>query len=904
MAIDIIRQRWTESRKVYGSENEIITPGGTKVSGRYVVVESGAATPSHNPMNGFRKSDGFPTDNNGLTVNDRDYERDRDAQNVTRNIARNYDSRALQSPCVVSRDGIVLSGNGRSMAGMIAANDGTDSAYISYLSKYSRQYGIDESEIAIFKHPRLLFEVNDSYSYTADTFAMFNAQEMKSQNKTEQAVKLGKLVDDETFHRIVLSINTFDTISDFYNNVKAATEAINELRDRGIISQMQYAEMFDGDAISQHAREILENVLIGKAFQQNPDAVRQITAFRGVRRNIITALAEISANIPLGDYSLETEVAEAIELVYGARKSGLQEGEKVSIFARQTTMFADDSESVTVADYNNLTVMILADTINHTQVTRLKKVFALYNRQAKESASGQCDVFSGTVRTKQDILEDVFKAFCEASASELKRELKEVSKERRNEARMIQNQMKRDMEERQFVGDAGRIAQVLRSFKIGIEDIAENAGPTITLFEITPSLGVRISRIRGLKDEIAAALQVPSVRIIAPMVNGKVGVEVPNKERAIVPVHDILQSGEYENADMELPLGIGRTISGDVFVADLAQMPHLLVAGATGQGKSVGLNVMLMSLLSKRTPDELQLILIDPKQVELNLYSKIDNSYLAAPVITETIDAENTLNSLSELMDERYGKLNYAGVRNIKEYNTLNPSERMPYIVTVIDEYGDLIMTSGKQMEQTICRLAQKARAVGIHLILSTQRPSVTIVTGNIKANFPTRIAFRTTTGTDSRVILDQLGAEKLAGKGDMLFYDSNGTMRMQCAYASLDDVTSMCDSIRSKYAGYNHKPTFREEPQTVSVIRLSSPVHHCTRLAAMLVAPQTEVSETWIKCHAHLDMIEARRVFNQLQQLGIVESVSGFTCNGSRRVLIHDTEEIERIIAQCQLVA
>lgn len=802
MAIDIIRQRWTESRKIYGSENEIITPVGTKVTGRYVVVESGSATPSHNPMNGFRKSEGFPTDCCGRTVNDRDYERDTDAQNVTRNIARNYDSRALQSPCVVNRDGIVLSGNGRTMAGIIAAEDGTDSAYISYLSKYSRQYGIDEKEIGVFKHPRLLFEVNESYPYTAETFAMFNAQEMKSQNKTEQAVKLGKLVDDKTFHRIILSINTFDTISDFYSNVKAATEAVNELRDRGIISQMQYAEMFDGEVISMQAREILENVLIGKAFQQNPDAVRQITAFRGVRRNIITALAEISANIPLGDYSLESELAKAIGLVYDARKSGLQEGEKVSFFARQATVFGDDSANVTVADYSNLAVMILADTINHTQVTRLKKVFALYNRQAKDAASGQCDVFCGTVRTRQDILEDVFKAFCEASASELKHQLREASKERRDEARLIQNQMKGVVEDsRQPEGDAGRIMKVLRSFKIGIDDITENGGPTITLFEITPSLGVRLSRIRGLKDEIASALQVPSVRIIAPMGNGKVGIEVPNKERKIVEISEILLSEEYKKTGMELPLALGRKVDGSLLMVDLATMPHLLVAGATGMGKSVGLNVMLMSLIIKKRPDELKLVLIDPKQVELSVYKGIEKPYLAhlegkPSINTEVCDAQETLEAVIRLMEERYAILEKKGVRNIQEYNS-TADEKMPYYVVVIDEYGDLIMqANGRDMEKAICRIAQKARAVGIHMIISTQRPDTKIVTGSIKANFPTRIAFRTTTGTDSRVVLDKMGAERLMGKGDMLLFQGAELIRCQCAYIGTDDVVNMLSML------------------------------------------------------------------------------------------------------------
>lgn len=406
---NIIKERFDAARKIYGATDEIITASGVKVKGRYVLCESGVVTPSHNPLNGFAKSEGFPVDSNGQTVNDRDYERDVDAQRITRDIAAQYDNRALQTPVVVS-DGIVLSGNGRTMAGMIAAELFTDSKYVDYLTLHSAKYGFSEYDVKCFLHPRCVFETADHFELTAETFAMFNAQEIKSQSKTEQAVKLGKLVDTATFNQIVRNINTFETIGEFYNNTRATTEAVAALQSAGIISQMQMPEMFDGDTISQQAREILENVLIGKAFETNPDAVRQITAFKGVRKNIITALAEISNNIALGEYSLEAEMAQAINLCYQARANGrIAQGEIVSGFARQMTLFSD---TTTVADFSNVTVLMLADMVNHSQVTKLKKVYALYNHNARESASGQTDMFSGgSVKTKDEILTEVIGMF-------------------------------------------------------------------------------------------------------------------------------------------------------------------------------------------------------------------------------------------------------------------------------------------------------------------------------------------------------------------------------------------------------------------------------------------------------------------------------------------------------------
>lgn len=349
------------------------------------------------------------------------------------------------------------------------------------------------------------------------------------------------------------------------------------------------------------------------------------------------------------------------------------------------------------------------------------------------------------------------------------------------------------------------IKAVLLSFKIATYDFEEISGTTVTLYKFRPQIGVRVAKIRSLKDELAATLRVSSVRIIAPMEDGSVGIEVPNKDRVVLQMSDILNSSEYQNTDMELPLCIGRKVDGSVFMADLAEMPHLLVAGATGQGKSVCLNVILMSLLQKKTPDELKLVLIDPKKVELSAYESIARPYITRmeglpAIITETSHAQTMLDALCRLMDKRYSLLQEAGVRNIAEYNATS-AKKMEYYVIVIDEYGDLVMQAGHEMERIICRLAQKARAVGMHLIVSTQRPSATIVTGNIKANFPTRIAFRTTTGTDSRVILDRTGAEKLTGRGDMLYFSGAEITRAQCAYISTTDVYDTCYDIGAKFA-------------------------------------------------------------------------------------------------------
>lgn len=346
-----------------------------------------------------------------------------------------------------------------------------------------------------------------------------------------------------------------------------------------------------------------------------------------------------------------------------------------------------------------------------------------------------------------------------------------------------------------------QMIEILDAFKIGVENVDVHVGCSTTLYQIKPRLGVKVSRIRNLKDEIAIALDVESVRVIPG--KGSICVEVPNEERQILPVEDILSSEEYKTTDMALPCAIGETVTGHLLMADLAEMPHLLIAGATGQGKSVGLNTILVSLMSKRTPDEMKFVLVDPKQVEFGIYSSLGKSYLAAPVIADANTAENMLYLVVDEMERRYTRLSSNGVRNIKEYNAkVSSEEKMQYLVIVIDEYGDLIMQSGKDMERLICRIAQKARAVGIHMILSTQRPSVKIVTGDIKANFPVRIAFRTTTSTDSRVVLGKKGAETLTGMGDMLFFNNVGTIRAQCAYTSTEFVYGFVKDMCDKYDG------------------------------------------------------------------------------------------------------
>ena len=428
-----------------------------------------------------------------------------------------------------------------------------------------------------------------------------------------------------------------------------------------------------------------------------------------------------------------------------------------------------------------------------------------------------------------------------------------------------------------------RIEQVLASFSIGHGDITVTEGPSVTLYEFKANIGVRMSKIRNLKDEFTAALDASSVRVIAPIPEkGTVGIEVPNVERKNIGMMEMLYSPEYMNTTMELPLCIGRKVDNSVFMADLATMPHLLVAGATGMGKSVGLNVIISSLLNKRTPDELKLVLVDPKQVELSIYDTIEKQYLAhleglPPISTTPEEAQMTLEAVIRLMESRYTVLGKAGVRNIQDYNALG-GERMSYYVVIIDEYGDLIMQGSREMERAICRIAQKARAVGIHMIISTQRPDTKIVTGNIKANFPTRIAFRTTTGTDSRVILDRIGAERLTGRGDMLFFAGGDTERVQCAYVSTEEVNTMCREMSEEWSDC--------EPAFLPSLEVTTECEYINKASASQIKAAAMTMHNQYGSLRDIAQGE-NSVVPHFQRMGIV--------NEDCYVVIHDKNEIMR---------
>ena len=406
-----ITEKWNNATKVDGHRDEIMLPDGTPLKGHYVLHESGASSPSHNPET-WQKTDGFPMDVNGGSVNDRDYERDRDAQEHTQRIAREYDQRALQSVPVVSHDGVVLSGNGRTMAGELAARDNTDGAYVNYLKAYAPKFGFTAEQVEAMQHPRVSFVPDEAMPYTAETFARFNQQEMKSQNKTEQAVKLGKTVSDDIFKGIVRTINGYDTLGDFYNDAQASLGAVYDLHNAGVIPLAQLAEMVDGirgqEKLSVVGREFLENMLIGKAFDGDPDVVRMLTAEPAMRQTVITALGEIVDNIALGgDWSLRGELADAVKLCFDARRDGARYGDIVSTYARQGVLFADPDQLQTVADFNNATMLMLADVLNDKRVTLLKTTLQLYNNHARQSASGQADLFTGGIRSREDILREV-----------------------------------------------------------------------------------------------------------------------------------------------------------------------------------------------------------------------------------------------------------------------------------------------------------------------------------------------------------------------------------------------------------------------------------------------------------------------------------------------------------------
>ena len=457
-----------------------------------------------------------------------------------------------------------------------------------------------------------------------------------------------------------------------------------------------------------------------------------------------------------------------------------------------------------------------------------------------------------------------------------------------------------------------RIIETLGHYKIGIASISATVGPTITLYEIVPEAGVRISKIKNLEDDIALSLSAEGIRIIAPIPGkGTIGIEVPNKTKNIVSMLEVLSSEKFQNSDMALPIAFGKTISNETYVVDLAKMPHLLMAGATGQGKSVGLNAVLASLLYKKHPSQVKFVLIDPKKVELTLFNKIERHYLAKlpdqedAIITDTKKVVNTVNSLCIEMDERYELCKTANCRNITEYNKkfisrkLNPNKGhrfLPYIVLVIDEFADLIMTAGKEIETPIARLAQLARAIGIHLIIATQRPSVNVITGLIKANFPARVAFRVTSTTDSRTIMDSKGAEQLIGMGDMLISTGSELIRLQCAFIDTPEVEKICEFIGSQraYPQAHMLPEYEGEGEVVATTADLNDKDALFDEAARTVVQSQSGSTSLIQRKLRLGYNRAGRIIDQLEAAGVVGPFEG---SKARQVLVKDILQLEELL-------
>jgi S-DNA-T family DNA segregation ATPase FtsK/SpoIIIE len=449
-----------------------------------------------------------------------------------------------------------------------------------------------------------------------------------------------------------------------------------------------------------------------------------------------------------------------------------------------------------------------------------------------------------------------------------------------------------------------KIVDTLRNYKIEIAQIKATVGPSVTLYEIVPEAGIRISKIKSLEDDIALSLSALGIRIIAPIPGkGTIGIEVPNKNPTMVSMKSVIGSTKFQEAEMELPIALGKTISNETFVVDLAKMPHLLMAGATGQGKSVGLNAVLTSLLYKKHPAEVKFVLVDPKKVELTLFNKIERHYLAKlpdcddAIITDNAKVVNTLNSLCVEMDNRYSLLKDAMVRNIKEYNEkfksrkLNPENGhrfLPYIVLVVDEFADLIMTAGKEVEVPIARLAQLARAIGIHLIIATQRPSVNVITGLIKANFPARIAFRVTSKIDSRTILDTQGADQLIGRGDLLYSNGNDVVRVQCAFIDTPEVEKITEFIGSQkaYATAYLLPEFVGEETGINLDIDISERDSLFREAAEIIVNAQQGSASLLQRKLKLGYNRAGRLIDQLEAAGIVGPFEG---SKARNVNISD---------------
>ncbi|MGB1316698.1 MAG: DNA translocase FtsK, partial [Flavobacteriales bacterium] len=457
-----------------------------------------------------------------------------------------------------------------------------------------------------------------------------------------------------------------------------------------------------------------------------------------------------------------------------------------------------------------------------------------------------------------------------------------------------------------------KIVSTLRNYNIEIERIKATIGPTVTLYEIVPAPGIRISKIKNLEDDIALSLSALGIRIIAPIPGkGTIGIEVPNLNPDTVSMKAVLSSEKFQHSKMELPIALGKTISNETYVTDLTKMPHLLMAGATGQGKSVGLNAVLASILYKKHPAQVKFVLVDPKKVELTLFNKIERHFLAKlpdteeAIITDTQKVVTTLNSLCLEMDNRYELLKNAQCRNLKEYNgkfiarKLNPKEGhkyLPYIVLVVDEFADLIMTAGKEVETPIARLAQLARAIGIHLIIATQRPSVNIITGTIKANFPARIAFRVTSKIDSRTILDAGGADQLIGRGDMLMSTGNDIVRLQCAFIDTPEVEKVCEYIGSQQAypmAFELPEYIDESSAEVGGVDLGDR-DTLFEDAARIVVQHQQGSASLLQRRLKLGYNRAGRIVDQLEAAGIIGPHEG---SKARQVLITDEMSLEQIL-------
>lgn len=472
----------------------------------------------------------------------------------------------------------------------------------------------------------------------------------------------------------------------------------------------------------------------------------------------------------------------------------------------------------------------------------------------------------------------------------------------------------RSVSEQELNSNKDKILQTLNNYGIEIDKIKATIGPTVTLYEIVPAAGVRISKIKNLEDDIALSLAALGIRIIAPIPGkGTIGIEVPNSSPDIVSMRSMIASEKFQNVKMDLPIALGKTISNESFIADLAKMPHLLMAGATGQGKSVGLNAILVSLLYKKHPSQIKFVLVDPKKVELTLFNKIERHFLAKlpdsaeAIITDTKKVINTLNSLCIEMDMRYDLLKNASVRTIKEYNAkfvsrkLNPNEGhrfLPYIVLVVDEFADLIMTAGKDVEMPIARLAQLARAIGIHLIIATQRPSVNIITGTIKANFPARIAFRVTSRIDSRTILDAGGADQLIGRGDMLLSTGSDMIRLQCAFVDTPEVERITEFIGSQmgYPDAMHLPEIIDDSVEGGAGEYGDPNERDAMFteAARMVVQHQQGSASLLQRRLKLGYNRAGRIIDQLEMAGIVGPNEG---SKARQVLFSTSESLEQYL-------